>query len=110
MNRNFIILCVCSLFLLQVAFGQSEKSEQRITRNGEEFYVHNVGKKQTLYNISKLYDTSIDSIIAWNPEATEGIKYKQVLYIHIHSWGIGNLFVTVSFILKPLFPILKSIS
>ena len=83
MNRNFIILCVCSLFLLQVTFGQSEKSEQRITRNGEEFYVHNVEKKQTLYNISKLYDTSIDSIIAWNPEATEGIKYKQVLYIHI---------------------------
>jgi LysM repeat protein/ABC-type branched-subunit amino acid transport system substrate-binding protein len=36
---------------------------------------------ETLYSISKLYNTSVDNLIEWNPQLTEGLKAGMVLRI-----------------------------
>lgn len=43
--------------------------------------IHIVEAKQTLYAISKLYNVSIDSLIKLNPEARQGIRAGDKLYI-----------------------------
>ena len=43
--------------------------------------IHVVEAKQTLYAISKLYGISIDSLIRLNPEARQGIRTGDKLYI-----------------------------
>jgi LysM repeat protein len=46
-----------------------------------EFRKHVVTKKQTLYSIAYLYGTTVDAIVALNPEAAKGIKDGEVLII-----------------------------
>lgn len=46
-----------------------------------EFRKHIVTKKQTLYSIAYLYGTTVDAIVALNPEAAKGIKDGEVLII-----------------------------
>ena len=42
---------------------------------------HTVGKQQTLYAISKIYDISVEEISIYNPEVSAGLKEGQVLKI-----------------------------
>ena len=44
-------------------------------------HIHTVEAKQTLYSISKMYSVSIDTLLALNPSAIQGIKIGQKLII-----------------------------
>lgn len=46
-----------------------------------ETFTHTVEKGETLYGIAKNYGTTIDDIIAYNPESSAGIKEGQTLQI-----------------------------
>ncbi|MGC9150397.1 MAG: LysM peptidoglycan-binding domain-containing protein [Microbacter sp.] len=46
-----------------------------------EYRKHIVTKKQTLYSIAYLYGTTVDAIVALNPDAANGIKDGEVLLI-----------------------------
>ena len=59
------------------------KSDKVEIINGKKFYLHTVLKKQTLYAIAKSYEVTIDTILAVNPEAKQGIKIDQILNIPI---------------------------
>ena len=48
-------------------------------------YTHLVKKGETLYGISKKYDTTVEKLIALNPWAEKGIKAGQTLRIPINS-------------------------
>lgn len=48
-------------------------------------YTHLVKKGETLYGISKKYDTTVEKLVALNPWAEKGIKAGQTLRIPINS-------------------------
>ena len=43
------------------------------------YIYHDVQPKETLYSLSKLYNVSIDEIIALNPELKDGLKFGQTI-------------------------------
>lgn len=45
------------------------------------FIIHVVQRRETLFSISNLYAVTISDILNYNPEAEEGIRYRQVLII-----------------------------
>lgn len=47
----------------------------------QNYIQHKVDGKETLYGIAKKYDTTVEAIIAENPEAKNGIKPDQILKI-----------------------------
>jgi LysM repeat protein len=54
--------------------------KSRVELSNDTIY-HKVIKKQTLYGLSKLYDTDIESIKSYNPELREGLKVGMVVKI-----------------------------
>ena len=44
-------------------------------------FTHTVGKGESLYGISKLYNVSIDDIVSLNPHARDGVRQGDVLEI-----------------------------
>lgn len=60
----------------------AQKSEQdTLIENGRKFKLHSVQPKQTLYSISRIYSVSQDTLIAFNPELTAGLKSGQTIKI-----------------------------
>lgn len=49
--------------------------------NIQEYKIHIVEAKQTLYGISRLYDVSVDQLIALNPGADQGLQIGQQIKI-----------------------------
>jgi len=87
--RNSIkILCTLCL-VLSTTFSYSqkhkhdneEKSKEIVVQDGAKYYLHTVGKGQTLFAIAKIYDKSVNDIVLENPEAIDGIKPGQVIRI-----------------------------
>lgn len=62
------------LFVVQGLFAQ-----QITTINGREFIIHTVKPKETLYGISKQYNVNQDTIIAYNPNVSGGLKIDETL-------------------------------
>lgn len=61
------------------------KSTEVRTINGKKFYIHKVEKGQSLYAIAKVYNMDVNSILAENDEAIDGIKNGQELKIPFES-------------------------
>jgi LysM repeat protein len=61
------------------------KSESIVHIDGANYYIHNVGKGDTLYSLAKLYDVSEDAIRGNNPTAREGLKVGLVLKIPVQQ-------------------------
>ncbi|MFY8185608.1 MAG: LysM peptidoglycan-binding domain-containing protein [Bacteroidia bacterium] len=80
--RNFIFTY---LFIIGFTFSAcsqtATKSSSIQTINGKKFYLHKVEKGQSLYAISKLYETDLNAIVIENPEAIDGIKPGQELKV-----------------------------
>lgn len=80
--RNFIFTY---LFIIGFTFSAcsqtATKSSNIQTINGKKFYLHKVEKGQSLYAISKLYETDLNAIVIENPEAIDGIKPDQELKV-----------------------------
>lgn len=62
-------------------FSQTEKSTKTEVKNGIEYFVHEIYKGQTLYGISRMYSTPIDSILVHNKEVTSALQIGSLLYI-----------------------------
>jgi LysM repeat protein len=58
-----------------------KKSDKTQVIDGKKYYLHSVEKKQTLYQIAKIYGLDVNDIVLENPEAIDGIKPGQVLKI-----------------------------
>ena len=56
---------------------------EQLTTEKISFIQHTVGKRQSLYSISKQYGITEQDIIKYNPEAKNGIKKKQILKIPV---------------------------
>lgn len=59
----------------------SKKSDKTQVIDGKKYYLHTVEKKQTLYQIAKIYGLDVNDVVLENPEAIDGIKPGQVLKI-----------------------------
>lgn len=51
------------------------------TINGKLFVVHKVAPKETLYAISKRYNTTVEAIVQQNPEVSSGLDVGQVIKV-----------------------------
>ncbi len=80
------ILTTILILTLQSCFAQLtpvkvDISKETIKVKGENFYLHNVEKRQTLYSISKTYNVDISTLIKDNPSLESGLKEGDVIYI-----------------------------
>jgi LysM repeat protein len=61
-------------------FAQPENAKTEV-RNGQTFYVHEVIQGNTLWGLQNAYKVSAEIIIQHNPNAAEGLKVGQLIYI-----------------------------
>lgn len=61
------------------------KSSDVKTINGKKYYIHKVEKGQSLYAIAKTYGMDVNSILAENDDAIDGLKTGQELKIPFES-------------------------
>src|SRR6478672_4677540 len=80
---NFILAFVLSLSSC-VTHAQVKSSDIK-TINGKKYYIHKVEKGQSLYAIAKVYNMDVNSILAENDDAIDGIKNGQELKIPFES-------------------------
>jgi LysM repeat protein len=81
--KKFLYLFACVFFFLSASAQQ--KSENVTTVDGKKYYVHKIGKKQSLYSISKLYGVSLDEIYVLNPGVRNGTKTGEEIRIPFTS-------------------------
>lgn len=58
--------------------------------DGERYYLHIVDQGQTLYGISRLYEVTVDEIVAANPDAESGLDIGHELLIPINEETIDT--------------------
>ena len=80
MIKNFILLLI---FFFSVAGYAQPGAVPVENRNGKQCYVHTVGKGQTAYAISKMYNISLNELFTENPEAEKGLQIGENLYIPV---------------------------
>jgi LysM repeat protein len=64
--------------------GQTKSTDVKAI-NGKKYYIHKVEKGQSLYAIAKTYGIDVNSILAENDEAIDGLKNGQELKIPFES-------------------------
>lgn len=71
------------LIITAVSFFQPQAQDSLgvETINGKLFVVHKVGPKETLYAISKRYNTTVDAIVQQNPEVSSGLDIGQIIKV-----------------------------
>ena len=86
MHRLYTLL----LIMFLAAFGVQSVSAQQAANNrtivyidGVKYYVHTVAAGETLYSISRLYDSSVDGVLQYNPSAADGLRPDMVLKIPV---------------------------
>lgn len=89
--KVILIVLFCHVYKYNVA---QTKSKDIQTINGEKYYIHKVEKGQSLYAISKLYETDINGILSENQEATNGLKTGQDLKILIAPY-VSKIFTPI---------------
>lgn len=79
------LLAVITFCLLSfTSFSQTKSTDIR-SINGKKYYIHKVEKGQSLYAISKIYNMDVNSILAENDDAIEGLKHGQELRVPMES-------------------------
>jgi len=73
------------LCLFSVIINAQTKSTDVKTIGGKKYYIHKVEKGQSLYAISKTYGIDVNSILAENDDAIDGLKNGQELKIPFES-------------------------
>jgi len=82
-NIKKISSTVLFLFLVVAFAFAQEKSTDKVTINGISYYLHKVGKKESLYAISKTYNVDIDEIKLVNPSIETGLQKGKTIKIPI---------------------------
>ncbi|MBQ7222533.1 MAG: LysM peptidoglycan-binding domain-containing protein, partial [Bacteroidales bacterium] len=72
MTKRFILIVTMLALLSSPAFSQNyfpevKISERTTVQNGQTYYVHHVGLRETFYSICKAYNVSVDEIEKANP-------------------------------------------
>ncbi len=80
---NFILAFVISLSSC-ITHAQTKSTDVK-TINGKKYYIHKVEKGQSLYAIAKTYGMDVNSILAENDDAIDGLKSGQELKIPFES-------------------------
>ncbi len=72
LRTKSILLTVIVAISVQTAAAQepAAKRNNKVSLNGEEYYMHIVSKGETLSAISRAYEVPVDTIIADNPQLT----------------------------------------
>ncbi len=82
-----ILFSICLAFVLAPLHGQESLKEMRSNvkevMGGKEYYIHTVKKGQSLYMISKAYNTEVNTIINENPQVKDGLKAGMKLLIPV---------------------------
>jgi LysM repeat protein len=73
------------LCLFSVIINAQTKSTDVKTIGGKKYYIHKVEKGQSLYAISKIYGIDVNSVLAENDDAIDGLKNGQELKIPFQS-------------------------
>ncbi len=76
--KNIILLC--ALLLNVEVFAQTDSLTVHQI-NGKDYYIHIVEAGNTLYGISKLYDTPVDVIKKENPSVLDGLSLGEKIFI-----------------------------
>lgn len=78
-------LCFITLLfsLLLPVFAGAQENDKVTTVNGKKYYIHNVGKGETIYGIAQKYNLQPKDIVLENPSAIDGVKAGDVLLIPI---------------------------
>lgn len=66
---------------IRIPISKLKKEEEKKQIDENRFIRHEVGEKETLYALSKLYNVPIDSIVTSNDGLKEGLKVGQVIVI-----------------------------
>ena len=85
-NKSHFFLATVLLMVSQVLVAQTETvnhSNNKVSLNCKEYYIHIVRKGETLSAISRAYELPIDSIIADNPQLTYQIHPDQYIRIRV---------------------------
>lgn len=91
MNMKISLLLISLMFSF-LSLAQPENAEIEVI-NGKRYYIHMVQGGNTLYGIHKLYNVSVEEIIAANPEAANGLSPGQRILVPIK--GIDSLPVNI---------------
>ena len=84
MRKVLVIFLACVSLLLQKANGQDftvQISDSLAIIEGEEFLIHKVEPKQTLFSIGNAYQVKLSRIAFDNPGVLDGLKLGQLLKI-----------------------------
>ncbi len=85
-NTLYILFILVTVYcLLPTSIFSQTKSTDIRTINGKKYYIHKVEKSQSLYAIAKTYGMDVNSILAENDEAIDGLKPGQELKIPFES-------------------------
>ncbi len=77
-----LIICVMTAVFAPTLMAQQPAKSQIITEyNGKQYYIHTVQKKQTLRDISELYDVTIAEILFENKELKNNPKQGSIIRI-----------------------------
>ena len=94
MNKIKIIYLQCFLSVIYCLFSNSylaqTKSSEVRTINGKKYYIHKVEKGQSLYAISKAYNMDVNSVLAANDDAIDGLNVGQELKIPFETLMIPS--------------------
>ena len=83
--KKLFVLSILTAWFPVIVMAQQEivvkKSEIIENIDGKQFYMHFVKQGETLFEIAKTYDVSVEVIYSNNPAAKSGIKSGQILKI-----------------------------
>jgi len=69
--------------LASFGFAQAEKTKKTVERNQQLYYAHEVIRGQTVYGLCRLYEVTDKEIYKYNPQAENGLKLGETIYILI---------------------------
>ncbi|MGN0214837.1 MAG: LysM peptidoglycan-binding domain-containing protein [Muribaculaceae bacterium] len=72
------------------------------TIDNVDYYCYKVKKKETLYGISTKLGISQDNILKYNPDAKQGLKEKQILFLPVAVFNAGKSSSTPKESTKPI--------
>ena len=84
MRLYTIIFALACVAQIQLGFGQDiviQRSDSIAKIEGEEYIIHVVDSKQTLFSIAKVYEVKLSRIAFDNPGVLDGLKLGQALKI-----------------------------
>ena len=75
-------ILLLSTILLISFFGFSQPGvAKEVVKNGKNYYEHTVEAGNTLWGLQRMYNVDVETIVAENPQLTDGIKVGQIVFI-----------------------------